>query len=247
MVNKFFSFLLLLVFFSCLISCGKSVEGLEILKSDSLKFLGQKTPFPEIENFFLRYNLINLSDIDSSIKVRLAYASDSNFTGVNLYGSLKKCYLPELVARKLKSAQDSLKKNNPDLSLIVLDAARPHSIQKLMWDTCKLPYSVKSKYLANPVYTSMHNYGAAIDLSIVERNGSQLDMGTPFDFFGPLAEPRLESYYLNEGKLTTQQVENRKLLRKVMIQAGFMPIPNEWWHFEAGNRFWVKKNLKFLK
>jgi len=58
-------------------------------------------------------------------------------------------------------------------------------------------------------------------------------MGTAFDYFGKLAQPRHEQQFLNEGELSTKQIENRQLLRKVMEEAGFSPISIEWWHFNA--------------
>ena len=87
--------------------------------------------------------------------------------------------------------------------------------------------------MANPKGGSIHNFGFALDLSILDEYGKELDMGTPFDDFTPLAEPRLEQKFLKEGKLTELQIKNRRLLRNVMEQSGFITLPVEWWHFDA--------------
>ena len=239
-------YLFLLISFM-IISCGKSVDGIGMFKAENSDLNLNRKSINDIEKKFRSNALVDIHDIDTSIKVRLAYSTEKNFTGINLYGDFNKCFLPEIVAKKLTTAQDCLKAKRPDLSLLILDATRPRSVQQLMWDTCKIPTYIKAKYLARPSYTSMHNYGGAIDLTLVNNEGLELDMGTPFDFFGNLSEPRMESFYLSLGKLTNQQIDNRKILRNVMISAGFIPIPNEWWHFDAGSRTWVKENLKLIE
>jgi D-alanyl-D-alanine dipeptidase len=80
----------------------------------------------------------------------------------------------------------------------------------------------------------VHNRGCAVDLSLARRDGgAPLDMGTPFDFFGPLAEPQREVELWQRGELTGEQLANRLLLREVMLRAGFRLLPNEWWHFDC--------------
>ena len=113
----------------------------------------------------------------------------------------------------------------------MFDGVRPHHIQVQMWEKLDIPF--KRNYLAPPWEGSVHNYGCAVDLSIVDSLGAELDMGTPFDFFGKEAQPQLEGMMLAQGKLTEMQLENRKLLRGVMKQAGFYDIQTEWWHFNA--------------
>jgi zinc D-Ala-D-Ala dipeptidase len=72
-----------------------------------------------------------------------------------------------------------------------------------------------------------------LDVSILDENGKELDMGTAYDDFSALAEPRLEQKFLKEGSLTAVQIRQRKLLREVMERAGFIALPVEWWHFDA--------------
>ncbi len=88
-------------------------------------------------------------------------------------------------------------------------------------------------YVADPRRGSIHNYGFAVDLTLQDAGGKEVDMGTEFDHFGKLAQPALEDKFLKVGKLTQQQIDNRKLLRKVMKDAGFIQLPIEWWHFDA--------------
>lgn len=72
-------------------------------------------------------------------------------------------------------------------------------------------------------------------------------MGTPVDHFGILAQPRYESRFLKEGKLTAEQVSNRRLLREVMLAAGFHPIAIEWWHFEAFAKKDIRKTYSIVE
>jgi D-alanyl-D-alanine dipeptidase len=102
-----------------------------------------------------------------------------------------------------------------------------------MWDTINVPYSERSKYVSNPANGSLHNFGAAVDVTIRDIHGFELDMGTPYDYFGELAYPREEERMLEEGKLTHIQLLNRQLLRDVMEKGGFQGITTEWWHFNS--------------
>jgi D-alanyl-D-alanine dipeptidase len=131
-------------------------------------------------------------------------------------------------------AQKYLKQINPDCKLIVYDAARPQWAQVIMWN--KVKDTPMKRYVSSPERISMHTYGVAVDVSILSRNSVELDMGTPVDFLGALAEPRNEAKFLASGELSPEQVKNRELLRKVMKKAGFRGISNEWWHFEAFTR-----------
>jgi D-alanyl-D-alanine dipeptidase len=80
---------------------------------------------------------------------------------------------------------------------------------------------------------SLHNYGAAVDVTLADSLGQPLDMGTPFDHFGRAAGTRDEQALIEQGLLNRQQVQNRRLLQQVMRHAGFRSISGEWWHFNA--------------
>jgi D-alanyl-D-alanine dipeptidase len=189
--------------------------------------------------------LVNISDLDSSIVVRLLYATSDNFIGEQMYKSLREAYLQVEAANKLVLAQQYLKQINRGYNLIVYDAARPQWAQEIMWN--KVKDTPMKRYVSSPQRISMHSYGVAVDVSILDKNSKELDMGTSVDFLGALAEPKNESKYLNSGELSPEQVKNRKLLRKVMKKAGFKGISNEWWHFEACTRAEAQKKYSPLK
>lgn len=197
------------------------------------------------EKELLSKGLIDIQQVDSTIKIDLKYAGTDNFMKSNVYGEFKKGYLQRDAALKLVEANRLLKKNRPDLSLLVLDALRPRHVQQKMWSL--LQGTPMQRYVANPRSGSMHNYGCAVDITIVNQNGARLDMGTPVDHFGKLSEVRLENTFLKQGKLTEQQVENRRLLRQVMVSAGFNPIPIEWWHFEAFEKKFIRKTYSIIE
>lgn len=191
---------------------------------------------PETEQSLINAGLLDIKTLDSTIVVDLKYSTTDNFLGIDIYGDFNKCYLQPDVAHKLKLAQQFLRSKFPYYNLIVYDAARPRSIQARMWDTIDVPLRERSKYLSNPKGGSLHNFGAAVDLSMIDQNGFLLDMGTKYDYFGELAYPREEDRMIKEGKLSHQQLLNRELLRSVMEHAGFSGITTEWWHFNSCSR-----------
>jgi D-alanyl-D-alanine dipeptidase len=173
--------------------------------------------------------------MDPSIAVNLKYATEDNFLHKNLYGELKNCYLQKDIAGKLVNAQQILKKKFSFYSLIIYDGVRPLSIQQMMWDELQVPEKLKDKYVSDPQVGSLHNFGCAVDVSIVNEEGWEMDMGTPYDYFGELGHPIAEKRMIEDGKLSWRQFENRKLLRDVMTEAGFMGITTEWWHFNGNS------------
>lgn len=188
-----------------------------------------------LEQKLTRHGLVNIKDIDSSIVVDLKYSTEDNFLHKNLYGDLKNCYLQKEIAEKLANAQKKLKEKYPFYSIILFDGVRPLSIQKTMWDELQVPENQKDKYVSDPEVGSLHNYGCAVDVSIVNEEGWQMDMGTPYDYFGELGHPIAEDRMIKEGKLSWRQFENRKLLRDIMTQSGFTIISTEWWHFNGSS------------
>lgn len=201
-----------------------------------------------LEKIFKEFGLIDINSLDSTIKVDLRYADTNNFLKLNMYGGLQKAYMPREVAVNLCKAQDSLKQIDPHYSLIIFDAARPFWIQKLMWDSLDMPPDIKYAYVSPPFNISLHNYGCAIDLSIINlTTNTLLDMGTDFDHFGKLSQPVYEQYYFFKKELSQEAIDNRKLLRKVMVQARFFPITSEWWHFNFCNKEFAAANYKLIK
>jgi D-alanyl-D-alanine dipeptidase len=165
------------------------------------------------------------------VKIDLRYASTNNFVGTNLYGNFNKAYLHPVAFAKLQKAESFLEKKHTGYKLLVFDALRPRSVQRLLF--AKVAGTPQEGYVANPDRGSVHNYGFAVDLTVADENGKELDMGTGFDNFTDLAQPRYEEKFLAEKKLSEKQLSHRKLLREVMEEAGFLHISNEWWHFDG--------------
>lgn len=201
-----------------------------------------------LEHLFKGYDLIDVQSLDSSIKVDLKYASTDNFLKLNVYDGLRKAYFPCEVAIRIYNAQYYLKQINPNYSLIIFDAARPLHVQQMMWDSLDMPPDIKYAYLSPPFSISLHNYGCAVDLSIIDlKTNKLLEMGTDFDHFGKLSQPVYEWQYLKTGELTQEAFENRKLLRKVMQLANFFPITSEWWHFNFCNKEFAAVKFKLIQ
>lgn len=183
------------------------------------------------------FDLVNINSIDSSIRVDLRYATDNNFMGHVLYDTLNALYLQADVAERLSKCQSYLKSIHPTYSLLIYDGVRPLEVQREMWNALdSIPPLNRGKFVSNPSYGSVHNFGAAVDLTICDENGNPLDMGAGYDDFRDIAFPSKEWKFLASGELTKEQHENRKLLREVMRSEGFRNIPSEWWHFNACSR-----------
>jgi len=212
-----------------------SPQKIDDIKTDT-------TNIPEVEKltdldfYLLDQGLVNVQDSAPDILVLLKYSTTDNFVGLDMYGGMRNCYLQPEVAGKLVKAQQKLKELNGALTLLVYDGVRPRSVQQMMWDTLKMPFERKIKFVSNPQFGSLHNFGAAVDITIANLEGSPLDMGAPYDDTSFVAWPIHELRYLQSGMLTQEQVDNRRLLRTVMTHGGFFNIQSEWWHFNACTR-----------
>ena len=181
---------------------------------------------------FLNAGLIDVTTIDSSIKIDLVNADPTkNFFKEDFYGSLDKAYLRKDVAVMLSKAQSILKSEYPAYSLQVLDAARPRSVSRAMYE--KMKGTSFERYVANPSKGSMHNYGIAVDITVVDGKGQTLDMG-PSPFYSSHTAIYWHSLLNKVGaSVTAKQQANRDLLSRVMLKAGFYPLSHEWWHFNG--------------
>jgi D-alanyl-D-alanine dipeptidase len=193
-------------------------------------FLGAKAQGGLSEDLRGRTDLVAVPE-GPSLAIQLRYASSNNFMAENLYGSFNTLFMHKNAYKKLLVAESELARLKPGWKLLIFDALRPRSVQRKMW--ARVVGTPKEVYVANPDHGSVHNFGMAIDLSLMDEKGAEVDMGTPFDSFERIAQPRYESEFLKNAKLSSAQVENRKLLRKTMTAAGFINIQNEWWHFDA--------------
>ena len=196
---------------------------------------------------FLSINLVDITSVNSKIKVDLRYASTNNFMNAILYDTLRKAYLQKEVAERLSKCQDFLDSIRPGYRLLVYDGIRPQQVQQEMWDALdSIPLHRRGKFVSNPALGSVHNFGAAVDVTIVNIKGKELDMGAGYDDFSEIAFPKLESQFLKSGDLTQKQVNNRKLLRRVMSSQNFSNIPSEWWHFNAFSRITTSHKFEML-
>ncbi len=163
-----------------------------------------------------RHNFADVALVDPSIRMDIRYATTNNFMNAKIYDCAR-CLLRPAVARALSDAQKALKKQG--LSLKMHDCYRPRPYQQRLWD--KKP---DADYVTPPAKGSMHSRGAAVDLTIVDAEGNDLDMGTPYDFLGPEA-------HSDNMNLPKAVLANRALLRTTLEAVGFKGIRTEWWHF----------------
>lgn len=152
------------------------------------------------------------------IKVDLRYATANNFTKHVIYPKTAHCYLRLKVAERLAAVQKSLEQK--ELGLKVYDCYRPRPVQAKLW--ALVP---DERYVANPKNGSRHNRGAAVDLTLVDKNGVELAMPTPYDDFTSRAHRSYQD-------LPAEALKNRAILEAAMVAQGFLPLPTEWWHFD---------------
>ena len=199
----------------------------------------------DIDVIFRSYGLVSIASVDPSVGVLLKYATDDNFMKKNLYGDLKDAYFVQEIAERIAYAQKMLRDDFPSFSLLVYDAARPMSIQRQMFETVE--GTDKEIYVASPYSGGgYHNYGLAVDLTIVDDKGKVLDMGSDFDCFDEISHVGNEELLVATGRISAQAKENRDLLLKCMSAAGFEQNPTEWWHFQRYSKEYMRENFSLL-
>ena len=192
-------------------------------------------------------SLVDIRSINPEIQVDLKYATADNFMKKRLYERLRIAYLQKDIAERLSKSQNLLSSLKAGYRLLVYDAVRPVSVQQKMWDALdSIPPNERGKFVSNPQNRSLHNMGAAVDLTIIDGRGIPLDMGAGYDDIRKIAYPTLEQEFLAKGELTEKHITNRELLRKVMKSQGFRPLETEWWHFNACSRPQGKVKYKVL-
>jgi D-alanyl-D-alanine dipeptidase len=181
--------------------------------------------------------------LDSIVGIRwdLRYASANNFVGRDLYSPYDCAWLHREAAAALEQAVAWLAHERPGYTLLVLDALRPQRVQQLLWDA--LQGTDLQIYLAEPVRGSIHSFGMAVDITVCDAQGHELDMGTAFDDLTERSHPALEGQMLASGELTEAHLANRDLLRGAMLGAGYVGINTEWWHFDCGDRTRVRQTF----
>lgn len=201
---------------------GDRVEKSLLEKRDSIELMSGSTGSESNEE--QEINFVNIENISQDFVLDMKYATKDNFLKEKVY-SCAKCFVRDEVADALIEANKDFMKLGYKIKFF--DCYRPHSVQKKMWKIFPNP-----GYVADPKGGSIHNKGAAVDITLVKLDGSEVDMGTAFDHFGKEAHHA----YRN---LSETVLKNRKILRETMNKHGFRTIRTEWWHYN------YKSSLKY--
>ena len=169
-------------------------------------------------------DLVELVRVIPDLVLDIRYATPNNFTGKAVYPSAR-CFLAKEPALALRDVQAELK--TLGYGLKVFDGYRPLSVQRKFWAILPDP-----RYVADPKKGSRHNRGYAVDVSLVDLNGHEVQMPTDFDDFSERAHP-------DYTHLSAETINHRDLLKTVMERHGFTQFPTEWWHFDY--RGWENK------
>jgi len=171
-------------------------------------------------------DLVDIKKVNPRIIVDMKYATEDNFTKKRLYDS-NTCYLRKSTAVKLDAVQKELE--GMSLGLKVWDCYRPLAVQRILWQI--LP---DERYVANPKKGSCHNRASSVDVTLVDSQGKELQMPTGFDDFSPRAHHHYKDF-------PDQAIRNRELLKGLMEKAGFIPLSEEWWHYD--DKEWKKFDI----
>jgi D-alanyl-D-alanine dipeptidase len=182
------------------------------------------------------------------IALDLRYAGTNNFAGRCLYRDLDCAWLRIEAAAGLAEAARWLGAQRPGWRLLVLDALRPHRVQEAIW--AEVAGTPDEAYFANPAAGSMHSYGMAVDVTLLDPHGREAgaaEMGSGFDEMNEASHPALHAEHLASGRLGAEQVALRDLLRQAMSAGGFAGISTEWWHFDHGPRERVRREFPLVE
>lgn len=169
-------------------------------------------------------HLIELTELDDTIKLDIRYATENNFTGKAVYPQAR-AFLQKPAADAVVRVHEKLKEKG--LGIVIYDGYRPWAITKLFWETVT---PEQRKFVADPAKGSKHNRGCAVDLGIFDlKTGKAIPMPSGYDEFTERASPDYTGG-------TDEERRNRDMLRKLMEAEGFDVNPNEWWHFD--HRTW---------
>ena len=184
----------------------------QLLTMETVKNLSSKNTVAPADH------LVNIAEASPDIILDIRYARSDNFLGFPVY-SKPVCYLHRDVAEALIQVQKELSVMH--LGLKIFDGYRPLSVQQLMWDAIQ-----DERYVSNPAKNKgRHTRGTAVDLTLVDDLGNELEMPTEFDDF----TERAHSDYTHVSETV---FENRALLQEVMRKHHFQVLPTEWWHFD---------------
>ena len=186
-------------------------------------------------------DFMHLSSL-GAVAVDIRYAGTSNFAGRSLYASLDCAWLRRPAAQGLMQAAQWLAVHRPGYRLLVLDALRPQRVQEAIWkDVAGTPMAA---YFAEPVRGSIHSFGMAVDVTLLDPQGRECDMGSGYDEMNERSHPALETQHLALGVLSAAQLVERGWLYAAMAEGGFKGIATEWWHFDHGDRDVVRREMQ---
>jgi D-alanyl-D-alanine dipeptidase len=194
-----------------------------------------------IEDIATHPGFRRLSGLRHGIAVDLRYGTADNFVGHAVYAGIDCHWLRREAADALEHAAAWLHARRPGYRLLVLDALRPQRVQQRLWD--ELQGTPLTMYLAPPERGSIHSFGMAVDLTVLDPSGREVDMGSGFDEMTLASHPDHEAEHLALGLLTPAHLIERGWLRAAMREAGFHGIATEWWHFDFGDRVAVRRDL----
>jgi D-alanyl-D-alanine dipeptidase len=165
----------------------------------------------------MKLDIVPIAPPDFDVDLTLAYATNANLTGKPIYRNAE-CWLHRVAAEKLEAAIALARPLG--LRLRIFDALRPVEAQWALWNVDPNP-----EFLADPRRGSPHSRGAAVDLTLLDGEGNELDMGTGFDAFTPLS-------HHGRTDVGVAAQRNRLLLMGLMTAAGWDFYRNEWWHYQ---------------
>lgn len=163
-------------------------------------------------------DLVDLARLDPRLRFDIRYATPANFMGRVLY-PLARAVAQRPVAEALSRVQT--RAEAAGYGLLIFDAYRPWRITKAMWDQTP---AEKRKFVADPRTGSRHNRGCSIDLSL-HKGGVEVVMPSPYDDFTPAA-------YRSNTAAPAEALALSRMLEDWMVAEGFVPLPNEWWHYD---------------
>jgi len=202
---------------------------ISLCSSNFCALFGQNTAIPD--------SFEEVEKVIPSIKLEVRYYGNHNFIGKRIDGYLKpKVFLTKEALVQLKKVQEDLKEF--DLGMKIYDAYRPQRAVDhfVTWANDEKDTLMKQEFYPNVQKKNLfkldyiasksgHSRGSTVDLTLISlRTGEQLDMGSPYDFFGKISWPFHKS-------ISKEQKAHRMLLRTLMISNGFKPYVCEWWHF----------------
>ncbi|WP_298138290.1 M15 family metallopeptidase [Flavobacterium sp.] len=217
-LKKVFLLLLLIIAFSC-----KSVKEVRLAnQSIANEEIENIKKSPSKTNSFISFEdnsdttFVNLKNYSNDFVLDMKYATSDNFLNKKVYDCAA-CYLRLKTVKSLINAnKDFIEKG---YRIKIFDCYRPLDVQRRMWEIVSNP-----DYVADPSKGSIHNRGGAVDITLVDSNGNEIDMGTTFDFFGVEASHDYQN-------LSEEVKNNRKLLKEVMLKNNFKSFDSEWWHY----------------